>query len=226
MKLLKNATVIPLEGTMDSFTGGVYSSEGHFVEDSLLDRGKPGQLQKTVEYLEGTYIYGGCLFGHFGHFIWESLSRLYAVRQCKNYPILFISPDDGYRKIFKLLGINNEIRIVNVPTSVENLIYSPPGSSLIPLYITDEQINALKYYYFNVNDKNSNGKILLSRSRLLFGTIINEQAIEKILTKIGYKIIHPETLSLQEQVRLISTSGIVAGFDGSQFYSLLFAIDI
>ena len=226
MELLKNSTIIPLEGTMGSFTGGVFSSDGSFIEDSVLYRGKPAQLQKPVEYLYGTFIYGGCLFRHFGHFIFESLSRLYAIRQCKNYPILFISPDDGYREFFKLLGVNNEIRIINVPTYIENLVYSRQGSALVPPNIIDEQINALKYYYFNLNEKKSNEKIWLSRSKLLFGTILNESAIEKILTKFGYKIIHPEILSLQEQVRLISTSKIVAGFDGSQFYSLLFAIEI
>jgi capsular polysaccharide biosynthesis protein len=226
MKLLKNATIIPLEGTMDFFTGGVFSSDGQFIEDSLLDRGKPAELQKPIQHLSGTYIYGGCLFRHFGHFIWESLSRLYTIRQCKESPILFISPDDGYREFFKLLGVNNEIFLINVPSSVENLIYSHPGSSLAPLYITDEQINALKYYNFNKNKKNTNEKIWLSRSKLLFGTVINELSIEKILAIIGYKIIYPEMLLLQEQVRLISTSDIVAGFDGSQFYSLLFAEDI
>ncbi|MDR2489138.1 MAG: hypothetical protein LBD42_06585 [Desulfovibrio sp.] len=55
---------------MDSFTGGIYSSDGEFIEDSLIrNRGKSAQIQKILEHLYGTYIYGGCLFGHFGHFI-------------------------------------------------------------------------------------------------------------------------------------------------------------
>jgi hypothetical protein len=228
IRLIKKATIIPLIGSPSSFTGGVFTYDGQFIEDSLLERGRPAELQKPVEHLSDTYIYGGCFFGHFGHFIWESLSRLYTIRQCKNYPILFISSDDGYldgyREFFKLLGINNEIHLVKLPTSVENLVYSHPGSTIAPPHITDEQMNALKYYYFN--DKNSNEKIWLSRSKLLVGTIINESTIEKILAKIGYKIIHPEILSLQEQIRLISTSDIVAGFDGSQFYTVLFATEI
>lgn len=64
---------------MDSFTGGLYSSDGEFIEDSLLYRGRQAQLQKSIEYLHGTYVYGGCLFYHLGHFIWESLSRLYTM---------------------------------------------------------------------------------------------------------------------------------------------------
>ena len=233
MKLLKNATIIPLAGTMASFTGGVYTSDGQFVEDSLLYRGRPAELQKPVEYLSETYIYGGCLFRHFGHLIWESISRLYIIRQCKDYPILFINPNDEQLNnklstFFKTIGVKNEIRLVKVPTSVENLIYSPPGSALNPLYINEEQFNALQYFSFSENmiDNYSEKKIWISRSNLLFGVVVNELVIEKVLTKIGYKIIYPELLPIKEQVRLICTADIVAGFDGSAFFSLLFSKDI
>jgi hypothetical protein len=224
MKLLKNSTIIPLEGTMDSFTGGVFSSDGQFLEDSLLKRGRQGQLQKYTEYLHGTYIYGGCLFGHFGHFIWESLSRLYAIRQCKEYPILFITPNDkifNVQKIFfETIGVKNELLLVKVSTSVENLIYSPPGSSVNPLFITDEQISSLKYFTF---PKTGSRKIWLSRSKLKFGKIANEVTIETELKRLGYEIIYPETLPLREQIKLVATSDIVAGCDGSQFFTFLFS---
>jgi hypothetical protein len=58
---------------------------------------------------------------------------------------------------------------------------------------------------------------------LQYGKIINEVEIEEQLKRKGFTIIHPEYLSLREQVKLISTSRIVAGFDGSAFYSSLFS---
>lgn len=219
-----NASIAPLEGSMDSFTGGVYA-DGKFLEDSLPDRGKPAQSPEIQQHLPGTYIFGGCLFSHFGHFIWESLSRLHAIRQCNNYPILFISPNDkvfNVQKMFlKTIGVKNDILLVKVPTSVKNLIYSLPGSSINPLFITDEQRDAMSC--LNFQKENNGVKIWLSRSMINSGKIVNERYIEEELEKIGYKIIHPETLPLREQVRLVSTSSIVAGFDGSQFFSFLFA---
>ena len=209
---------------MDSYTGGVFFSDGEFISDSILYRGKPPSLEKHIETLSGVYIYGGCLFAHFGHFIWESLSRLYTIRRCKNYPILFISPNEKIYNIQKLffesIGIENEILLVKYPTLIENLIYSSPGSSISPLLITDEQNESLKYYPFN--EKNCK-KIWLSRSKLKAGKIINEDFIEIELEKIGFDIVYPETLPLREQARLVSCSDIVAGFDGSQFFSVLFA---
>lgn len=232
MKRIKNSTILPLIGSPSSFTGGVFTSDGEFIEDSIVERGRQAELQKPVEHLAGTYIYGGCLFGHFGHFILESLSRLYTIRQCKDYPILFINENDSVfdfqKSIFKLLGINNDLLRIKTPTSVENLIYSSPGSILDPVYISDEQIDSMKYFYYpeNIRTEEQKEKIWLSRSKLLYGKMINESVIEKIIKKFGYTIIHPETLPLQEQVRLISTSDVVSGFDGSQFYTLLFGLNI
>jgi len=224
---LVNASLAPLEGSMDSFTGGVYA-DGNFVKDSLLDRGKPARLPEIREHLPGTYIFGGCLFSHFGHLIWESLSRLYAIRQCDAYPILFLSPNDKIftlqKLFFKTIGIRNEILLVKEPTSVQNLLYAPPGSSINPLFITDEQIDAMSCLHFA--GCNSGRKIWLSRSKLPSGKIMNEDFIESEIATRGYDIIYPELLPLREQVKLISTSDIVAGFAGSQFFSLLFAKEI
>jgi len=224
LSLIMNASIAPLAGSMDSFTGGVYA-DGIFLRDSLLERGQAAPAPTIQQYLPGTYIYGGCLFSHFGHFIWESLSRLHAIRQCDTWPILFLSPNDKVfhvQKIFfKTLGIRNEIHLVKVPTAVKKLIYSPPGSAIDPLFITDEQLEAMACLTFPREE--SRTKIWLSRSRVNSGKIVNEEGIEAELEKIGYRIIHPESLPLREQVRLLSTSDIVAGFDGSQFFSFLFA---
>ena len=131
---------------------------------------------------------------------------------------------------FKSIGVTNEIHLVKVQTSVENLIYSSPGSSIKPLFISDEQFNSFKY--INSVDKwgetahCSKEKVWLSRSKWTTGLVTNEQIIEEDLKKIGYRIVHPENMSLREQVKIISTSKIVSGFDGSQFFTLLFAKNI
>ena len=218
---------MPLEGTMDSFTGGIYSSEGKFIKDSIGWRGKQPPLQDYTESLQGTYIYGGCLFGHFGHFIWESLSRLHTIRKCNNYPVLFISPNDKIYSIQKTwlrtINVLNEVHIIKKPTLIEKLIYSSPGSSIWPLAITDEQADALKCKTFH--DCVSK-KIWLSRSKLKYGKLDNECDIEEKIRELGFDIVYPEDLHLQEQIRLVSTSSIVAGCDGSAFFSLLFSQNV
>lgn len=52
---------------------------------------------------------------------------------------------------------------------------------------------------------------------------MNELEIESRIAEFGFEIVSPEKLSLQDQVRTISTSRVVAGFSGSQFFSSFFA---
>lgn len=225
MAVKEHAMVMPLVGTMDSFAGGVFDKHGEFIADSVVERGKRPQLQAPVEHLPGTCIYGGCLFAHFGHFIWESLSRLSAIRKCNNYPIVFITSNDRLfdtqKILFKSIGIDNQIILVKAPTTVEKLIYATPQSSINPVAMSGLQLESLACRAFE--HCNPRRKIWLSRSRLKYGLVHNEKYIEDKLRRFGFEIIHPETISPRDQIELIATSRIVAGFEGSQFFSLLFA---
>lgn len=224
MRAIRNALIMPLEGTMDAFTGGVFDSESEFLADSVIHRGCAPEPQDHWDKLPGTYIYGGCLFAHFGHFIWESLTRIATIRTCRPYPLLFITPNDRLfetqKLFFKAMGLRNEIILVRMPTLVENLIYAAPQSSLNPLSMSQEMLDALAFKdYGEMTDR----KIWLSRTKLKYGRIINEREIESRIPEFGFEIVSPEKLSLPDQIRMISTSRVVAGFSGSQFFSSFFA---
>jgi len=231
MRIIKDAVLMPLTGNMDSFSGGLFDAHHKFIDDSINYRGIKPEYHEPIEFKTDTYIYGGYLFAHFGHFIWESLDRLPIIRKCKDYPILFISPNERVYKhfqiIFKSIAIRNNIQLIKNPCQIKNLIYCSPHSSIKPLFLSDEQVSALAIFDFH--NQCSYKKVWLSRSRLIknrAGTIKNEKLIEKILQLLGFKIIHPEYLPIVEQVRIISCADVIAGFDGSQFFSVLFAKSI
>lgn len=225
VKLIKDAVVIPLAGSMSSFTGGVFNSARHFVEDSINERGKPPVYESPKDVITEPCIYGGCLFGHFGHFIWESLSRLSIFRECKPLPLIFISPNPGIQngqvKIFRAIGIKNAIILIKKPTLFKNLLYGSPQSGVNPLFLTEIQQKSLAC--INVGNKQTGKKIWLSRTQISTGKILNESEIESQIINFGYEIIHPETLEFHTQIKLIATSKIISGFDGSQFFTFMFA---
>lgn len=221
---LRNAVLMPLEGTMDAFRSGVFV-EGVCQPASLQSRCTPAELREPEELLRGHWFFGGYLFWHYGHFIMESLSRLYAIAQCPRLPLLFVSPNNGVaswqRNILRLLNITNDIRLVTAPTRVENLVLSPPGSA-VGHCMTREQLAALGQV--SVPPLEPNRKIWLSRS--LFqngGGIENEAEIEARLASAGWEIVHPENLSMRRQISLLGAAGQVAGFDGSAFFTALLA---
>lgn len=224
MRAIRDALIMPLEGMMDAFTGGVFDSGGEFIADSVIHRGRAPVRRDHGAYLQGTHIYGGCLFAYFGHFIWESLARIATIRKCRPYPLLFITPNDHLfntqKLFFRAMGIRNEIVLVRKPTLVENLIYAPPLSSLSPVSMSGEMLDALA---FRDSREMIDRKVWLSRTKLKYGRIINERDIVERISEFGFEIVSPERLSLHDQVRLISTSRVVAGFSGSQFFSSFFA---
>lgn len=223
LTVIKNAQIMPLLGTMDGFTAGVFCN-GEFVEGSTLERARPSKLYPVQGRLAGVYIFGGYLFGHFGHFLLESMSRLYAIKHCRSdYPVLFLSPNtklyESQALLLKTMGVNNDLMLLKDPVEVENLIYAPPAVRLKPPFISDEQLEALGR--FNISPDPSGRKIWLSRSKFHGGKVVNENKIEKIISEWGWEIVHPELISLQDQLKAVHSARYIAGFDGSAFYSSL-----
>src|SRR5262249_25710712 len=66
----------------------------------------------------------------------------------------------------------------------------------------------------------------LYMSRKLVGRsqrrIVNEHLLEERLLARGYKVVHPEKLTLEEQIRLINAHETVVGMLGSALHGILF----
>lgn len=226
--LVRNAEIMPFQGSMLSYSTGVFAGEELIPESLLTRRGKESLRYCVEKRLPGTYVWGGCLFAHYGHFILESLAHLHAIRQCPDLPVIFLNAyprfNETYRVLFKFLRITSPCLIVNRPLGVEKLLFSTVGSSVSPPLIHDEQLKALQI--IKGVEKNLPEKIWLSRSEFPGGTVAEEVVLQAALERQGWTIIHPEKLPHIMQARLISSAKYVAGFDGSAFYSLLFAAGI
>ena len=226
-QVVRNALLMPFEGTMDYFRAGVFR-DGECLPESLRPgKSGPAMPRAPERRIAGAFVYGGYLFRHYGHFLMESLSRLYAVKRCGNLPLLFISADNASRgyieRWLRFLRIPNEVHVIRRPTEVEELIVAPAGCGVVdPFFIIPEQFEVLGVYnpkHHSMTDE----KIWLSRSRINNGGLVNETDIETTLAAWGWRIAHPEELPLEEQIRLISMSRYVAGLDGSAFFTALLA---
>ena len=242
MTLLRQALLMPLRGTLDQFSGGVFQGED-CLPASLLWRNREPKLYglpappEAVRQALGTgegcavrlkrsYLFGGYLFRHYGHFLIETLSRLYALRQCAGLPIIFSSTHADIASwqwdVFKLLGLRNPILMLTRPAVVNQLMLAAPGFAL-PDSVTPEQIEALGVMPApRLTDK----KIWLSRSSNRGGGLINERELEPHLRALGWEIVHPQFLPIRKQVALIASSARVAGLDGSAFHTALLAREI
>jgi hypothetical protein len=242
MTVVRHALIMPLKGTLDRFSGGVFQGE-ECLPASLLWRdrepkpyGLPappeavreawGEGEGCADRLEGDYFFGGYLFRHYGHFLIETLSRLYALKGCAPVPVVFSSTHrqimPWQHEAFKLLGLRNPIVKLTRPAVVDRLILAAPGF-VLPDSVTPEQMDALGVF---PAPPRTGKKIWLSRGSYVGGGLLNERQLEPLLEAMGWEIVHPEFLPLRKQVALIASSARVAGLDGSAFHTALLAREI
>jgi capsular polysaccharide biosynthesis protein len=228
--------------TMSRFTGGVFNYNDEFIKSTLLIRTRNSDHQvlfinkprtkKTQNRLKGRYIFGGYFFHHYGHFILESLSRMWFAKQYPDLPILFAGKQstilDFQNKILELIGVKNKIEFIPSVTMVDELDIPEPGA-IINCLFSKQQANALGVLN---NDSEDNKKIWISRSNTrqnsktrlkeeMPAIIKNEKKLEDLLKHRGWVIFDPLNFDIIDQLKIIGSASHLAGFEGSAFHSLL-----
>ncbi len=239
---LARALVVPpiSSGTVQDC--GVLDRDGAFCEHAVTWRGQrpmmtpPDGPVEPAASLKGRYLFAGQIWAHFGHFLAESMSRLWALDHINNDldGIVFIPkrPADyhdlkRYQKEFlHLLGITLPIHILDVPTEVEELIVPGQGFGLGAIAAGSEKFRAYIGAHF-ARDVAPAGDpaIYLSRTRLggLEGSVVCEDMLERNLEREGYTPYHPQKHTITNQIAQYKAAKQVIGLDGSAFHLFAFA---
>ena len=133
----RDAIVMPVSG---SFRGGVFVGD-RCLETSLLYRDyshlpaptpviSPADPTPPAERSPEEVIFAGYLFRHFGHFMLESLSRLWIVESFPDVPLVWVWAErypDWQSEILALLGVQNPAVFLTRPTQYRSVIVPEPG---------------------------------------------------------------------------------------------------
>lgn len=221
--------VVPLGGKPWRGKGGVFDSNGVYLDSSMLERnwGKiitEPEFRNPVQYLPGTNIFGGYnFFGHYGHFLLESCSRLWFAKEHPEIPILWVlghSLSEFQIEILEILGLQNRHIFIFEPTRVEHLSIPEPGYRIQDQFCGVHKNFLAAWEHFG-NEQNK--RVWLSRTGLAKnkGRVLNEPLIEQRLKVEGWKIFQPECHTVSEQLKVLSGAKHLAGFMGSAFHSLI-----
>jgi hypothetical protein len=233
------------------FTGCLYGDDGQV--SSLSQRPSSGAAfqpidPETLSPVPGDFvpqpgraIYLGNLFSHFGHFVLESLSRMWPIRSLgMSFDTYYFHGWDGVssgqmmgldfaRTCFKALGIPIE-RVRLIPDTGVRL-----SSCLIPqqLLEVNRQVHELfgslfasivDYSKLHVPQDGPKSYDRLYLSRLdQPRRAENEEDIESIFRDLGFLVVAPEKLTFGQQLALVSEAKIVAGCAGSNMHLAAFA---
>jgi len=218
---------------------GFFDAEGAYVHEAVQWRHRPlmtpPPMPDAVADLPGRWLWGGVLMEHFGHFLTESLSRLWALDALEG-PLdgLLFVPEKGFgtemteikgyqRRVLELLGIDLPVHLLTRATRVERLEVPGPGFSIGPMIGGSQPFKTfLKARFARNIAPEGPEKIYISRSKLdrKLGGIVAESLLEKLLTGAGYEIFHPQRHPLEEQIARFKAARQVISLDGSALHLL------
>lgn len=184
-------------------------------------------------------LYGGFIRHKWGHFITESLARMWALdlpelSDCER--IVFFSdnddhtfPEGNFRQVFQLLGIEDRVEILQGQVFVEELIVPELGYEH-DRYYTDCQAGVYRKIAANalkrspVADLTEADKVFLSRAGIPGATrnAINLENLEVYFKKNGFKIVSPERISLVDLIHIINRCDTVATIEGTLAHNYVF----
>lgn len=190
-----------------------------------------------IRQIAGTHLFAGHYRGHFGHFLVEGLSRLWALDHIPLRPetLIYVAYGsakrqrlDKFDSFFQLLGVDAPIRAYDEVVEVEHL-YVPElafgwgnrfgGSPAFRSFIRNRLSGV-------VAEEGTTGDLYVSRSKLwgLMGQIIGEEVLEENLARLGYEIFHPQEHSIEVQLAKYKAARRIVALDGSALHLVPFVL--
>jgi ubiquinone/menaquinone biosynthesis C-methylase UbiE/capsular polysaccharide biosynthesis protein len=246
----------PRGGVVRFATGGVYDRDHHLLsefserEQYEAAEGRSNRIKNEyvlpeealagAKLLRGKYIYLGILRNHFGHFLLESLSRVwYLLKSEPDVKVIFhqyenLGNSPSFVKfVFGLLGLDlDRIVIVTHTSIVEHLIF-PQSEFEIRWKAHSSYSDTFRELYHRCASRFPIGvtprRIYLTRRQLKVKTARdywkvtnNESKVEALFAARGFAVIAPEKLPFHEQIAIAAGAVQIAGLKGSALHMSLF----
>ena len=240
---LDNAIVVPPAkglGNQSVQKSGVLTADGEIVENAVTWRGpNPVTIRPVMPPadqiidLPGTYMFLGPLFGHFGHFLVESICRIWAFDQLRDkidgvitVPKFQNRPEHVakvYAPFLDALGVTSPLLNLEDPTRVEHLYVPRQGFGMFQMIEgAPEYRDFVQRFSGRAIAAKGAEKIYISRSALppIRGSVIGETILEGLLAAEGYQTYHPQKHSHAEQIAAYKAATHIIGVDCSPLHLL------
>ncbi|MEY8839079.1 DUF563 domain-containing protein [Cribrihabitans sp. XS_ASV171] len=237
MEEISGALVIPPEFSAFTQPAGVLYSDGGYCARGALWRKfrslstRPEMPVEEPVALNGRWLWGGVLWAHFGHFLVESTSRLWALDRIDGDidGVLFIPKRPrvgdavrGFQRDFlDLMKPGLPIEVATTPTRVEQLIVPGQGFGLGAITRGTSAFRTAIHNRFATDIQPDGGsRLYISRSALGLGKggLLGEERLEDHLRAEGYEIFHPEKYDLATQIARYKAARQIVAADGSALH--------
>ncbi len=220
---------------------GVVNRDGKIVssEEVAWPEGLVCQAGKCEgEEEDGLTLYCGKINFHWGHFLVDCLSRLWPLVE-EGMPefdrVVFVAPagsdvslPENVAEAFRLLGIEGKVEILREPKRYSRVAVSPVsveprgrfGVQSIGVY---DKI-ALAAMEGMPEGGGGAKKVFMSRSHFKKGLRFEPETrrMDAIFARNGFKIVHPQEITLTALIRLLRGANVVAAMSGTLPHNMVF----
>ncbi|MGA0530645.1 glycosyltransferase family 61 protein [Hansschlegelia sp. KR7-227] len=243
-----NAVYHPVSGSFFNGSWGLTDYAGGALPLSIPLRGRGERPFGHVDRMPmpsgdfdrraGTFFYLGPIFPHFGHFLIESLNRMWALGQCRStidgvvchanedVPEL-LTKRPFMRDLLVALGVGEgDLIRPSRPTIFEALVIPEPAMQpRAHVYHEFAEMFSRARIAMGIKPpdvKKRNG-VYISKTKIKHGVTLvsNEQFIENTMRDHGYDVVYPEDLTFKDQITTFDAFTDVVGCAGSAFHTLL-----
>jgi hypothetical protein len=226
----------PRELVVDRSIPGAYRADGSVAKDTLramLESAFTGPVPATlaadnvVEVHDDEVVWGGNIMGHYGHFLTESVSRLWPVlpgARLEGMPVVLTTPKatpfvlqwlEAFGAPVVQLPDRGAVRFTRMVVPEPALRH---GAWISPA-IRDIHLHVRRG--LDVERPATRDVVWLSRSKLGPNRVPYDEGLLEWLIRDHVTVISPETMTVAEQVAALEGSRGVAGVCGSAFHTLL-----
>jgi hypothetical protein len=216
---------------------GVFAADGSFIKRGVVwRRGRPINTPPErpldpVGRLAGSWLWGGILYGHFGHFLVESTARLWALPQLRGVVdgVVFAArnPNDPpdlssfQSEVLRLMIGDTPVRLTADPLAVDRLEVPGQGFGLGVISTgTDEFRSFIETDFARDIAPDGPPDLFISRSglRMRQGGFVGESILDARMEAAGYDVFHPEQHDIATQIARYKAARRVVAIDGSALH--------
>lgn len=226
---------------------GVFDAEGQYEPLARCWRDSRGHTTAptdapaagaVTDRLEGTWLFGGMLYAHFGHFLCESTARLWALDLPGiRYDGIVFHPKANLPRMSRLIGPTRPwlavagcslpVAAPPEPVRIARLVIPEQGFGTGDMVAGRPEFRAYIRRHLGADVRpEGHERLYISRSRLFSkrGRILGETFLEAALAAEGYDIFHPQEHPIETQIARYKAARVVISTDCSALHlSALFA---
>ncbi|MBV1780717.1 glycosyltransferase family 61 protein [Paeniglutamicibacter sp. ABSL32-1] len=233
--VLTTFQVNKLDARHSTVSGAVYV-EGKLIPSSQRVGGRGGDLVTSADpetiagtagfnRLSGRWLYAGNWMGQFGHFITETLTTMWPRLPFDGiicHPFIFGSAIEPWQvELVRRLGFDVPIMVARQGCVVDELVVAQRP------FILNDSVSPQAVGVWNrvASQGNHSRNVFLSRSKLLKDPrrVDGDNRLDDLMASKGFDIVHPQELSLNEQLATVADAGILSGVSGSALHLSAFA---